>query len=79
MLGKLTIYIDQCKSLSVRSKKHYKAPTNSMSKLTIRIRNAGPLRGPALLEYYVHIGRFYYIFFSSFSNCPDILLVISEE
>ena len=24
---------------------------NSLRKLTIRIRNAGPLRGPALLEY----------------------------
>ena len=41
----------QCRSLSVKSRKQYKAQRNSMRKLTICIDNASPLRGLALYQY----------------------------
>ena len=40
---------------SVKCRKQYKAPTNSIRKLTICIDNAGPLRGPALYQFISNI------------------------
>ena len=52
---------------SVKCRKQYKAPTNSIRKLTICIDNAGPLRGPALYQY-CHYGL-WYIPSCSWSTC----------
>ena len=41
-LGKLTNWQCRCRSLSVKCRKQYKAPTNPIRKLTIYIDNAGP-------------------------------------